>query len=237
MTQTLAGGVTIPDGVNPTAFESGDVIFLSGTPGSAPGFTDLTGPEISLFDSDLRKLAFQWSLERDLSQLYLRKRDGYLYAAAISKSQLTNRTFGGLLKGSGFNMQAIRPITILSSVSVADGGGGGVAVLNWKRTFSATGWQALFGSNKNADPVSLGVTGNSTTAITTYQRVVIAAPYILSVGTSPLVVEVKAFVQTTSYAVYPVHWLALSDIHVFELPGILLGLLNQQFSIEANIQT
>ena len=236
MTQ-VAGGTQIPNGVNPNAWTSGDITFLSGTPGAPPSFIDLDDNEIALFDADLRKLAYMIALERDLSSLLLSQRDGFLFAAAIAKSQLTGRAFGGLLKGSGFNMQMIRPITILSNVGAADGGGGATSVLNWKRTFNSTGWQALFGSNANSDPVSLGVTGTSTTAKTTYNRVVIAAPYLLSTGTSPRFVEVKFFVQQTNYPVYPLHWLKMSDIYVARFPGILLGLLNQQFSIEADIAT
>lgn len=236
--QTTPGGTTIPNGVNPQAVDALDVTFLSGTPGAAPGFTDLTGPEQTLFDADLRKLAYMNALERDLSQIYLRKRDTFLYAAAIAKAQLTGRSFGGLLQASGYNMQMIRPATILSNLTAADGGGAGsTTILNWKRAFTATGWQALFGSNSAGDPVSLGVTGSATTARTTYQRVVICAPYILSTGATPLVVEIKPFIQNTSYPVYPVHWQKLSDIHIFEMPGALLGLLNQNFSIEGNVET
>jgi hypothetical protein len=233
-----AGGISIPNGVNPNAWTSGDITFLSGTPGAPPSFIDLTEEEISLFDADLRKLSYMVSLERDLSALLLSQRDAFLFAASIAKSQLTGRAFGGLLKGSGFNMQMIRPVTILSNVGAADGGGGGgTSVLNWKRTFNSTGWQALFGSNANSDPVSLGVTGTSTTAKTTYNRVVIAVPYLISTGASPKFVEVKFFVQQTNYPVYPLHWLKMSDLYVARFPGILLGLLNQQFSIEANIGT
>ncbi len=99
-----AGGISIPNGVNPNAWTSGDITFLSGTPGAPPSFIDLTDDEISLFDADLRKLAYMIALERDLSSLLLSQRDSFLFAAAIAKSQLTGRAFGGLLKGSGFNM-------------------------------------------------------------------------------------------------------------------------------------
>jgi hypothetical protein len=117
----VAGGTQIPNGVNPNAWTSGDITFLSGTPGAPPSFIDLTEDEISLFDADLRKLAYMVSLERDLSALLLSQRDAFLFAASIAKSQLTGRAFGGLLKGSGFNMQMIRPLTILSNVGAADG--------------------------------------------------------------------------------------------------------------------
>jgi hypothetical protein len=236
-TITTASGATfqIPDGVSKAAFESGQISFLSGTPGAAPAFEDLTSDEIGLFDADLRKLAYVIALQRDLSEMLLSQRDAFLYAASVAKKQL-NLAFGGLLKGGGFNMQEIRSGTILSNLAVADGGGAGTTtILNWKRTFSTTGWQALFGSQ--TDPVSLGTTGSSTTIRTTFKRVVIAAPYIISTGTSPLFAEIKAFVQQTKYPVYPVTVLKLSDMFVAKLPGLLLGLLDTTFAIEANIET
>jgi hypothetical protein len=228
------GGIKIPDGVNPAAFESGDISFLSGR-SQVPGFIDLSPAEIAIFDADLRRLAYMSALERDLSALLTSQRDALLFAASILKSSFKGLTFGGLLGGGGFNMQLVRPITILSSVPVAQGGGGGTAVQTWKRTFTTTGWQALFGNDSNQ--VSLGVTGSSTTAVTTYSRVGLAVPYILSTGASPKFVEIRPRVLTTGYPVYPLHWMRMSDLFVAKLPGILLALANDYFDIEANIDT
>jgi len=237
MPQQLSSGAVIPNGVNPAAWISGDIQFLSGTPGSPPAFTDLTKTEQDLFDADLRRIAYMTALERDLSALLLAARDGLLYAASIAKNQLPKTAFGGLLGAGGFNMQLIRATTILANVKVSDGGGGAVFVPAWFRNFATTGWQALFGSNANSDPVSLGVTGSATSTVTTYQRVVIAAPYILSVGTTPKFAEVKAFVKTVAYPVYPLTWMPLTDIFLARLPGVLLALVNDNFSVEANITT
>lgn len=237
MPQTLGNGVVIPNGVNPAAWNSGDIQFLSGTPGSPPAFTDLTGGEAALFDADLRRIAYMQSLQRDLSQLLLGQRDGFLYANSVAKNQLPKTAFGGLLGAGGYNMQLIRATTILANVNVSDGGGGAKFVGSWARTFSSTGWQALFGSNANSDPVSLGVTGSATSTVTTYQRVVIAAPYIISAGTTPRFVEIKAFVKTVSYPVYPLTWMKLSNIFIAKLQGILLAQVNDNFSVEANIET
>ena len=237
MPQTTPKGYEIPAGVSAAAFDSGDIVFLSGSPGSPPAATDLTQTEIETFDSDLRRLAYMSSLQRDLSAYLTSQRDQLLYAAAIAKNQLPKKAFGGLLGSGGFNMQAIRPVTILGNVKVADGGGGGAFVGTWARTFTSTGWQALFGSNAASDPVSLGVTGSSTTALTTYQRAVVAAPYILSTGSTPRYVELKAFVKQTAYPVYPLHWLKVSNVFIAKLPGVLLGQINDTFSVEANIGT
>ena len=177
------------------------------------------------------------SLQRDLSAFLISQRDALLYSAAIAKNQLPKKAFGGLLGSGGFNMQMLRPVTILGNVNVSDGGGGGTFVKSWARTFTTTGWQALFGSNANSDPVSLGVTGASTTSLTTYNRVVTAAPYLLSTGSTPRYVEIKPFVKNVAYPVYPLHWQKLSDIFLAKLPGVLLGQLNDTFSVEANIAT
>ncbi len=232
--QTLPNGVQIPDGVNPAAVQNREISFLSGRT-QIPGFIDLNASEISLFDADLKRLASQTSLQRDLSSLLLSQRDAFLFAASIAKAQFKGLAFGGLLNGGGYNMQLIRPITILSNVPVAQGGGGGTAVLNWARNFTTTGWQALFGNDSNQ--VSLGVTGSSTTAVTTYSRVMIAAPYILSTGASPKFVEIRPRVLNTGYPVYPLHWLKMTNLFVAKLPGILLALPNDFFDIEANIET
>jgi len=230
----MVGGTQIPDGVNPAAVLSRDISFLSGRT-QIPGFIDLNASEIALFDADLRRLAFQTSLQRDLSQLLLSQRDAFLFAASIAKAQFKGLAFGGLLNSGGYNMQLIRPVTILSNVPVAQGGGGGTAVLNWSRNFTTTGWQALFGNDSNQ--VSLGVTGSSTTAVTTYSRVMIAAPYILSTGASPKFVEIRPRVLNVGYPVYPLHWLKMTNLFVAKLPGILLALPNDYFDIEANIET
>src|SRR5579875_1629676 len=141
--QTLPNGVQIPDGVNPAAVQNREISFLSGRT-QIPGFIDLNASEISLFDADLKRLAFQTSLPRALSSLLLSEWDAFLFEASIAKAQFKGLAFGGLLKGGGYNMQLIRPITILSNVPVAQGGGGGTAVLNWASNFTTTGWQALF---------------------------------------------------------------------------------------------
>lgn len=231
MVQT-AGNVTIPDGVNVAAFEAGDISFLSGR-SQIPGFIDLSRTEQAIFDSDLRRLASQTSLQRNLSELLLSQRDAFLFAASIAKAGFKNLTFGGLLGGGGFNMQLVRPITILSSVPVAQGGGGGTAVNTWARTFSTTGWQALFGNDSNQ--VGLGVTGSSTTAVTTYSRVMLAVPYILSTGASPKYAEIRPRVLQTTYPVYPLAWQKMTDLFIAKLPGVLLTLPNENFDIEANI--
>lgn len=233
--QTTPNGFEIPDGVNAAAFDSGDIIFLSGSPGSPPSATDLTKVERDVFDADLRRVAYETSLQRDLSSFLLSQRDALLYAASIAKNQIPKKAFGGLLGSGGFNMQMIRPVTILGNVPAAQGGGGGAFVGTWDRSFNATGWQALFGDNTN--PVSLGVTGSATTALTTYQRVVIAAPYLLSTGSTPRYVEIKPFVKQTAYPVYPLHWLKLSNVFLAKLPGVLLGQINDSFAMEANIGT
>src|SRR5579875_4028906 len=107
--QTLPNGVQIPVGVNPAAVQNREISFLSGRT-QIPGFIDLNASEISLFDADLKRLAFQTSLQRDLSSLLLSQRDAFLFAASIAKAQFKGRAFGGLLNGGGYNMQLIRPI-------------------------------------------------------------------------------------------------------------------------------
>src|SRR5579875_2325446 len=84
--QTLPNGVQIPDGVTPAAVQNREISFLSGRT-QIPGFIDLNASEISLFDADLKRLAFQTSLQRDLSSLLLSQRDAFLFAASIAKAQ------------------------------------------------------------------------------------------------------------------------------------------------------
>ena len=40
-----------------------------------------------------------------------------------------------------------------------------------------------------------------------------------------------------AYPVLPLTWLKLTDIFLARLPGILLALVNDNFSVEANIET
>src|SRR5579875_2343414 len=115
--QTLPNGVQIPDGVNPAAVQNREISFLSGRT-QIPGFIDLNASEISLFDADLKRLAFQTSLHRDLSSLLLSQRDAFFFAASIAKDPFKGLGFGGLLNGGGYHMQLIRPIIILSNVGV-----------------------------------------------------------------------------------------------------------------------
>ena len=235
MAQTIAStGVQIPDGVSQAAWLSGQITFLSGRT-QIPGFIDLSAAEQAIFDSDLKKLAYMTALERDLSGFMLSERNTYLFAASIAKSGFRGLTFSGLLGGGGYNMQMIRPQPILSSLTVADGGGGGVLVSTWKRTFTTTGWQSLFGTD--SDQVSLGVTGSATTAVTTYARVMICCPYILSTGASPKFTEIRPKVLQTGYPVYAISWLPLSDIFIAKLPATLIALPNDQFDLYANIAT
>src|SRR5579875_3767920 len=124
--QTLPNGVQIPDVVNPAAVQNKEISFVSGMT-LIPGFIALNAIEISLFDADLKRLAFQTSLQRDLSSLLLSKGGAFRFAASIAKAQFEVLAFGGLLNGGGYNIQLIRPITILSNVPVAQGGGGGAA--------------------------------------------------------------------------------------------------------------
>ena len=200
-----------------------------------PGFSDLGPQELAIFDSDLRRISYMQALERDLSNIMIAERDTYLFAASIAKAAFRNLTFGGLLGGGGFNFAFLRPNPILSSVTAADGGGGGAAVLSWKRTFTTTGWQALFG--KDTDQVSLGITGSSTTTVTTYQRVMLAVPYLLSTGTSPRFVEIRPRVLQTTYPVQTLNWLKMTDIYLTRLSATLLNLPNEYFDIEGNIST
>ena len=208
-------------GVNSQAFLNGDINFLSGRT-EIPGFTDLSPREIAIFDADLRRLAFMISLERDLSNLMLSQRDAYLFAASIAKAQFKNLTFGGLLGGGGFNMQILRPTTILGNVPVTiqTNGGGGAFVGTWKTTYVATGWQAIFGSDSTQ--VSLGNTGPATTTTTTYSRVMICVPYLLSTGASPKVVEIRVKSLQTTYPTYVLHWMTMTDLFIAKLPGQLL---------------
>jgi hypothetical protein len=206
-------------------------VFLSGS-ANEPNFENLTPDELALFDESLRTIAKMESLERDLSGLLLSERDAFLWGASIAKRAF-NKPFGGLLMNGSVNMQMIRPVTVLSNVPASLGGGGGTAVLSWKRYFSSTGWQALFGNQ--ASPVSLGVSGSGTTATTTYERVMLVAPYLLSTGPTPRVAEIKPFVGQVSYPVFPIAWQKITDLYVARLPGVLLVEKNGQFAIEANI--
>src|SRR5579875_3264622 len=106
--QTLPNGVQIPDGVNPAAVQNREISFLSGRT-QIPAFIDLNASEISLFDADLKRLAFHTSLQRDLTSLLLARMDAFLCAASIAKAQFKGLAVGGLLNGGGNNMQMIRP--------------------------------------------------------------------------------------------------------------------------------
>ena len=234
MAQTLPNGTQIPNGVSVSAWNNGQIAFLSGRT-QIPGFMDLSPSELSIFHADIQKLAYMTALERDLSQFFLSMSDTFLFAASIAKSGFRGLTVAGLLGGGGYNFSMIRPQPILSSLTVADGGGAGALITTWKRTFTGTGWQSLFGTD--TDQVSLGVTGSSTTAVTTYGRVMICAPYLLSTGSSPKFVEIRPRVLQTTYPVYPLHWIPLSDIYIAKFPASLLALPNDAFDVEANIGT
>ena len=196
-------------------------------------YENLDPDEIALFDKELRKLAYMTSLQRDLSSILLSERDTFLVVASIAKKQF-GVPFRGLNGQGGYNMQLIRPVTVLSNIPANLGGGGGTTpILTWKRYFSSTGWQALFGTPQN--PVNLGVSGNGNSAMTTYKRVIQVIPYLLSTGPSPRVQEIQVSVLQTTYPVYPISWLKLSDVYLAKLNGTIFVNLNGTWSIQANI--
>lgn len=219
----------VPNGVNKAAAD--ELSLMTGNINSI-AYEDLTDSEISAFDISLRNMAYMAALQRDLTSILLEQRDLFLIVASMAKKAF-GTPFKGLIGQGGFNIQLVRPVTILSNIPVELGGGGGSPVLTWKRYFNQTGWQALFGNPSN--PVNLGVSGNGNSAMTTYKRVITVIPYLLSTGPSPRVQEIQAAVLQTLYPVYPVSWLKLSDIYLAKLPGAILVNQNGTFSIQANI--
>jgi len=197
-------GVTAPKAVN--------LIAGSGTP---LAFDNLTLDEIDIFDLDLIKMSKYFSQNRDLQNLILEDRDTYLWAASIAKKQLA-KGFGGANPGSGeFGIQFIRSQSVLVAA-------------DWLRSYSASGWQNVFGSSSS--PVDLSVT----TGLNPQNRLLLCFPKLYN-NTVPKLTELYFHIGPTDYPIWPLNWGAMGDLYVAGLPWSPLIVKNGRWWMRGSV--
>lgn len=199
----------IPSGIrNPVS-----VHFLAG--GGALDWDNLSPDELAVFERDLLALSDYFSLERDLKTIFLENHDTYLWAACIAKKAL-NANFGGSTPTSGqFGMQLIRAKTILNAN-------------DWLQSYSAAGWQNVFGSSTT--PVDLSLTTN----LNPQNRVLMIIAKLYST-TIPKIREVWFHIGATDYAIWPIEFRNTSDAWIAGLPASPLINRNGKFFMRGNV--
>jgi len=197
-------GVTAPKAVS----------FIAGS-GTNLAYENLTADELDIFNLDLIKLSKYFSQSRDLQTLFLEDADTYIWAASIAKKQLA-KGFGGTVPGSGeFGMQLIRSYSVLVAT-------------DWLRSYSAAGWQNVFGSA--ASPVDLSVT----TALNPQNRLLLAFPKLINT-TVPKLTEIWFHIGPTDYPIWPTHWGAFGDLYLLGLPATPLIVRNGRFYMRGSV--
>lgn len=190
----------------------------------------LTGPESALFDEAFSALSTLYDTygQAPLSQILSPYKQLYKQAAQMAKAQFKGATFGGLMMNSGFNMQLIRAVTVLTQSKTSP-------VYGWSQEYDTTGWQSMFGSQ--ADPFSTGVANSlgPNSAAYTLDRVNLFVTHLLS-QTPPKFDEMQFGVGTTKYNVFPTTFERISNVYVMPLPEPMFMPLNSVYFFLANIQ-
>lgn len=199
--------------------------------GTAPVAAAVDGTETTLFSEGYEVLSTVYDRfgAAPISSILSDFQQPYLQAMQYAKNSFNKLPFGGLFGPQGFNMQLIRASTIYGSQTTPSAN----YVANWARTFTTTGWQALFGSQTS--PYTLATTGNGQYIGTTYNRVAIMFTHIIDTS-PPKYDEIRFGVQQNVYPVFPTTYTLLSDLYVTELPAPIYVDVNQTFFIEANIE-
>ena len=189
--------------------------------------------EFSIFYRDFVRMSTIYSLQRDLSELLFSDADTYASIVGIAKGSIgTNPVFRGVVaQGGEIGFQLIRAITV-ENPGIASGG---TPVQNWIKTYTATGWQGIFGSATSKIDLSQFGTGGSS-ATNTNGRVMLAFGALLNPVTSPKVSEIQITVGSLTYPIWNIDWEPAGDLFYAKLPGVVLVPVNQNFYINGNIQ-
>lgn len=152
----------------------------------------------------------------------------YLAAAEMAKAQFKGATFGGLMQNTGFNMQFIRAVTVLTQNATSE-------VNDWSQSYSSVGWQAMFGSEAN--PFSTGIQNSlgPNSAAYTSHRVNIFVTHLLSQH-PPEADEMQIGIGTKKYNVFPVTFERISNVYVAPLPEPVFMPLDSTYYFLANIR-
>ena len=185
--------------------------------------------ETRLFDYDFDLLARSLqSLSRDLSEIFLSKKEDYLYMAQVAKAQLgESLEFQGLgaTAAGQLGMQLIRAITVRNSGITS-----GTPVMNWIQTYTSTGWTTLF----NLSLAQTGISGSSATNL--QNRVMLAFDSVIDPTVSPKIAEYDFKVGSVQYGVQSLAWMPLSNLFYGQLFGMIAVIKNGTFTMRGNVQ-
>jgi len=152
----------------------------------------------------------------------------YLAAAGMAKAEFKGATFGGLMQNTGFNMQFIRAVTVMTQNKTTE-------VNSWSQEYNTLGWQAMFGSVDN--PFSTGIDNSlgPNSAAYTINKVTLFVTHLLSQH-PPKGDELQIGIGTKKYNVFPITYERISDVYVAPLPAPIFLPLNSTYYFLANIR-
>lgn len=187
----------------------------------------LTATEEQLFRDSFSSIATVYDEfgEKALTSILAAEAKYYKLGAEMAKVDL-NSAFGGSLGTNGISVQTIRSATLLTQ-------GASTPVYTWGKTFSATGWQGLFGTK--SVPLTLTSSAGGATTASTYQNVDMVATHIIDTQ-KPLYDEIQIYYNQKPYPVFPVTAQKLAGVYAIRLPAPIVLPNKDSFAIEANVQ-
>ena len=146
----------------------------------------------------------------------------------MAKAAYKGSSFGGLTDNTGFNLQQIRAVTILTQSAGAD-------VYDWAQDIKSIGWAALFGSETS--PYFSGVNNSlgPGDAAYTLDNVFLLFTHLVS-PTPPLYDEYQFGVGAVKYAIQTATFVKISDVYVLTLVNPIVVPLNQKYFFMANFR-
>jgi hypothetical protein len=172
-----------------------------------------TPQEAERFDDGLQRLAYIHSLARPLHELILDFKDEFRAAAQVAKSRFRNSFGGADPGGNDFGMSFIRPKVF--------------GLTNWQLNFTSTGWQNVWGSSGS----------QITMPDTSGARALIAFSAILSMSTSPKVMEGRFVVEGKDYPIWNFQpWWGVGDVYIAILPGVVVVGPGNSFYFRGNVE-
>lgn len=152
----------------------------------------------------------------------------YEAAAGMAKAEFKGATFGGLMQNTGFNMQFIRAVTVMTQNNTSE-------INSWSQEYTTLGWQAMFGSIDN--PFSTGIENSlgPNSAAYTNNNVTLFVTHLLSQH-PPKMDEIQIGIGTKKYNVYPITFERISNIYVAPLPAPVFLPVNSTYYFLANIR-
>jgi len=168
--------------------------------------TGLTSEEETLLEKELSELARVYKLEQDMSRLLLEDLDVIKLGAQIAKGVMDEKPFGGVYATEGqFGFRLIIPQSIIFKDKTY--------LTTWKKTYTSTGWQNLFGTSTN--PIKMPTQEG-------YRRVLVITK-LVNHHPVPKLDGIKIHMGRTEYNTYFINQYAkFSELKVAELPGYIL---------------